>query len=59
MRNPRPRWSSASTNHLRGVHAGVIRCTGRAPEGLRFAMPLESYGAGDRRETLSPTWRTP
>lgn len=42
-------------HHLRGVHAGRVRCTGRAPEGLSFelglragAKPLMRYAAGDR-----------
>jgi hypothetical protein len=42
-------------HHLRGVHAGVIRCAGQAPAGLRFALglrdghpPLMAYTSGDR-----------
>jgi hypothetical protein len=41
-------------HHLRGIHAGVIRCWGRAPGGLRFALglraglpPLMTYASGD------------
>ncbi len=41
-------------HHQRGVHAGRVRCTGRAPDGLRFDLglradrvPLVSYGSGD------------
>ena len=41
-------------HHLRGVHAGVVRCTGRAPHGLRFELgvrrgkpPLAVYRSGD------------
>jgi hypothetical protein len=41
-------------HHLRGVHAGTVRCAGRAPEGLRFALgvrpgaaPLISFGPGE------------
>jgi hypothetical protein len=54
-------------HHLRGVHAGVVRCTGRAPEGLAFELglrrgrwrqedrsPLVTYRSGDRlAETAS------
>jgi hypothetical protein len=43
-------------HHLRGVHAGIVRCSGRAPRGLRFDLgvrsggpPLASYAAGERR----------
>jgi hypothetical protein len=46
-------------HHLRGVHAGVVRCTGRAPHRLRFELgvrrgspPLASYRSGD---VLTPT----
>ena len=31
-------------HHLRGVHAGVLRCTGVAPDGLRFELGLRSDG---------------
>ena len=41
-------------HHLRGVHAGVVRCTGVAPHGLRFELgvrhdvaSLAVYEAGD------------
>jgi hypothetical protein len=41
-------------HHLRGVHAGVIECAGRAPGGLHFALglrpgrpPLAVYASGD------------
>ncbi len=41
-------------HHQRGVHAGRVRCTGRAPDRLRFDLglregraPLVSYGSGD------------
>jgi hypothetical protein len=34
-------------HHQRGVHAGVIRVSGRAPEGLVFELPLGRFGAGD------------
>ncbi len=43
-------------HHLRGVHAGRVRITGNAPEGLRFELgvrpdgpPLEVYRSGDVR----------
>ena len=35
-------------HHLRGVHAGVVRLTGRAPDRLRFELPLAVYASGDR-----------
>ncbi|MBW2257685.1 MAG: HNH endonuclease, partial [Deltaproteobacteria bacterium] len=41
-------------HHLRGVHAGRLRCVGRAPDGLRWEMgirpgvtPLLAYRSGD------------
>jgi 5-methylcytosine-specific restriction endonuclease McrA len=34
-------------HHQRGVHAGVIRVSGRAPDGLVFELPLGRFGAGD------------
>jgi hypothetical protein len=41
-------------HHLRGVHAGLLRCMGRAPDGLRWEMgirpggsPLVVYRSGD------------
>jgi hypothetical protein len=37
-------------HHLRGVHAGLVRCAGRAPDGLRFDMPLGRYRSGDVKE---------
>jgi hypothetical protein len=43
-------------HHLRGVHAGLLRCVGRAPGGLRWEMgirpgvtPLLAYRSGDIR----------
>jgi hypothetical protein len=43
-------------HHLRGVHAGLLRCVGRAPDGLRWEMgirpgraPLLVYRSGDIR----------
>lgn len=42
-------------HHLRGVHAGRVRCQGEAPHGLRFELglrpeqpPLVVYGPGER-----------
>lgn len=32
-------------HHLRGVHAGVVTCKGRAPDGLRFALGVRASGA--------------
>jgi len=44
-------------HHLRGVHAGVVRCAGKAPHALRFELglrgdraPLLSFGPGERLE---------
>jgi hypothetical protein len=44
-------------HHLRGVHAGRLRCTGRAPGGLTWhlgvrpgATPLLVYRSGDLRQ---------
>jgi hypothetical protein len=41
-------------HHQRGVHAGRVRCSGRAPDQLRFDLglragraPLVSYGSGE------------
>jgi hypothetical protein len=36
-------------HHLRGVHTGLLRLRGSAPDGLRFDLPLESYLPGERR----------
>jgi len=35
-------------HHQRGVHAGVIRVSGRAPDGLVFELPLGRFASGDR-----------
>ena len=42
-------------HHLRGIHAGVVRCKGRAPEALRFTFglrgasrPAAEFGPGER-----------
>jgi hypothetical protein len=41
-------------HHLRGIHAGLLRCVGSAPDGLRWEMgirrglsPLMAYRSGD------------
>jgi hypothetical protein len=41
-------------HHLRGVHRGRVRCTGSAPDRLRFELglrpghaPLVAYGPGE------------
>ena len=46
--------TSCAFHHLRGVHAGRLRCAGRAPDGLTRhleihagAPPLLSYRSGD------------
>ena len=36
-------------HHLRGVHQGYIKITGAASVGLRFELPLGTFGAGERR----------
>lgn len=43
-------------HHLRGVHRGIVRCTGKAPRGLRFELgvrasgpPLAVFASGDVR----------
>ncbi len=42
-------------HHQRGVHAGLVRIQGRAPEGVTYELglrpglpPLERYRSGDR-----------
>ncbi len=37
-----------AAHHQRGVHAGVLRIRGRAPEGLVFETPFGRFRAGDR-----------
>jgi hypothetical protein len=51
---PPNRVSLCAFHHLRGIHAERIRCTGRAPDGLRWEIgtrpgkaPLAVYGSGD------------
>ncbi len=46
---PENRVTLCAWHHLRGVHAGVLRIRGTAPDGLRFDLPLESYLPGERR----------
>jgi hypothetical protein len=51
---PENRVTLCAFHHLRGVHAGRLRCLGRAPDGLTWqlgirpgAPPLLSYRSGD------------
>jgi hypothetical protein len=37
-----------AAHHQRGVHRGVVRISGRAPEALVFELPLCVYRSGDR-----------
>jgi hypothetical protein len=37
-----------AAHHQRGVHRGVIRISGRAPEASVFELPLCIYRSGDR-----------
>jgi hypothetical protein len=37
-----------AAHHERAVHGGVIRISGRAPDGLVFEMPLGRFRSGDR-----------
>jgi hypothetical protein len=43
------RTTLCAAHHQRGVHAGIgrIRIRGRAPNGLRFELPLMTYGPGE------------
>jgi len=36
-----------AAHHLRGVHRGTLRIRGRAPEGLRYELPVGRWRAGD------------
>ncbi len=38
-----------AAHHQRCVYGGVIRISGRAPEGLVFEMPLGRFRSGDSR----------
>ena len=40
-----------AAHHQRGVHAGLIRIAGRAPDGLVFELPLGRFRSGDRVTT--------
>ncbi len=49
------RTTLSAWHHLRGVHAGVVRCTGTALDALRFELgvrallpPLLSFAPGER-----------
>ena len=53
--DPRNRVALCAFHHLRGVHGGRLRCTGRAPDGLTWQIgirpgraPLVTYTSGDR-----------
>jgi hypothetical protein len=41
-------------HHLRGVHGGIVRIRGRAPDRLLFELPVGTYASGDvvRRRTF-------
>jgi len=44
------RTALCAAHHQRSVHEGIgrIRIRGRAPDGLRFELPLATYGPGER-----------
>jgi len=53
---PENRITLCAFHHLRGVHGGLLRCVGRAPDGLRWELgirpgvtPLMAYRSGDVR----------
>jgi hypothetical protein len=46
---PWNRTTLCAHHHLRGVHAGIVRIRGRAPDGLVFAFGGERYRSGDVR----------
>ena len=53
-------------HHLRGVHAGIVRCTGGAPGELRFELglrpgraPLAVYRSGDRLDETAAVNHAP
>jgi hypothetical protein len=53
---PQNRVTLCAFHHLRGVHAGLLRCVGKAPDGLRWEMGLRpgvsprlAYRSGDLR----------
>ncbi len=64
---PENRISLCAFHHLRGVHAGLLRCVGRAPDGLTWEMgirpgvtPLLSYRSGDLQvPAMAPRFSSP
>jgi len=48
--DPWNRTALCAAHHQRSVHEGIgrIRIRGRAPDGLRFELPLVTYGPGER-----------
>ncbi len=48
--DPWNRTALCAAHHQRAVHAGIgrIRIRGRAPDGLRFELPIVTYGPGER-----------
>jgi hypothetical protein len=59
---PENRTTLCTFHHLRGVHGGLLRCAGRAPDGLRWEMgirpgvtPLLAYRSGDVRVPATGT----
>jgi hypothetical protein len=58
--DPSNRVTLCAFHHLRGVHAGLLRCEGEAPHGLRWELgirpgvaPLLAYRSGDLRRQSS------
>jgi hypothetical protein len=41
---PRNRTTLCAYHHLRGIHAGTMRCSGHAPDGLVFELGLRAAG---------------
>jgi hypothetical protein len=41
---PWNRTTLCAFHHLRGIHAGTMRCSGRAPEGLAYALGVQANG---------------
>jgi hypothetical protein len=55
---PANRTTLCAWHHLRGIHAGIMRCRGAAPHRLRFELgirsdgpPLVTFGPGERIES--------
>jgi hypothetical protein len=46
---PWNRTTLCAFHHHRGVHAGAVRITGRAPDGLSFELAGERWRSGDVR----------